>query len=98
MGDDFRRAIWSDARTLFVSGTLDAKAPVFEAEEIRVGFPNSAHLIVENAFHETLTIPDVQRAIAEFLSGADTRSQRLGGPPPQFLTIEHAKAPTPTGR
>jgi pimeloyl-ACP methyl ester carboxylesterase len=98
LGDEFRRAFWSDTRTLFVSGTLDARAPVFEAEEIRVGFPNSAHLIVDNAFHETLSIPDVQRPIVEFLSGADTPSQRLFVSPPQFLTIEQAKASKPTAR
>jgi pimeloyl-ACP methyl ester carboxylesterase len=94
LGDDFRRPIWTDTRTLFVSGTLDAKAPVFEAEEIRVGFPNSAHLIVENAFHETVTIPEVQRVIADFLAGSETASQRLVVRPPQFLTIDQAKAPT----
>jgi pimeloyl-ACP methyl ester carboxylesterase len=94
LGDDFRRPIWSDTRTLFVSGTLDAKAPVFEAEEIRVGFPNSAHLIVENSFHETVSIPEVQRVIADFLAGSETASQRLVLPPPQFLTIDQAKTPT----
>jgi pimeloyl-ACP methyl ester carboxylesterase len=98
LGADFRRPIWSDARTLFVSGALDAKAPVFEAEEIRLGFPNSSHLIVDNAFHETMTIPDVQRVIVEFLSGADTPSQHLSVPPPQFLTIEQAKAPAGRGQ
>lgn len=98
LGDSFRRPIWSDTRTLFVSGTLDAKAPVFEAEEIRLGFPNSAHLIVENALHETLTNPEVQRVIADFLSGGDTTSQRLVVPPPQFLTIEQAKGPRRPGR
>jgi hypothetical protein len=98
LGADFRRPIWSDVRTLFVSGTLDAKAPVFEAEEVRLGFPNSAHLIVDNAFHETMTIPDAQRVIVEFFSGTDTPSQRIAVPPPQFLTIEQAKAPAGRGQ
>jgi hypothetical protein len=52
----------------------------------------------ENAFHETLPIPDVQRVVAEFLSGADTPNQRLVVSPPRFPTIEQAKAPTPAGR
>jgi pimeloyl-ACP methyl ester carboxylesterase len=98
LGDEFRRPFWSDTRTLFVSGTLDAKAPVFEAEEIRVGFPNSAHLIVDNGSHETLTIPDVQRVIVEFLLGADTPSQHLVISPPQFPTIVQAKALKPAAR
>jgi pimeloyl-ACP methyl ester carboxylesterase len=92
LGDGFRRPIWGDTQTLFVSGTLDAKAPVFEAEEIRAGLPNSAHLIVDNALHETLPIPEVQDVVASFLAGRDTGSQRLVVPPPQFLTIDQAKA------
>jgi TAP-like protein len=98
LGDEFRRPFWSDTRTLFVSGTLDAKAPVFEAEEIRVGFPNSAHLIVDNGIHEMLPIPDVQRIIVQFLAGADTPSQRIVVSTPAFLTIEQAKASKPTPR
>lgn len=98
LGDGFRRPIWSDARTLFVSGTLDARAPVFEAEEIRVGFPHSAHVIVDNAFHETLTIPEVQQVVAEFLSGGDVSSQRLVAAPPHFPTIEQAKGQSRQGR
>ena len=98
LGEDFRRPIWSDRQTLFMSGTLDAKAPVFEAEEIRAGFPNSAHLIVENAFHETLTNPELQRVIADFFEGGDAASQHLVAPPPRFLTIEQAKTAKPPGR
>ena len=98
LGDDFRRPIWSGVRTLFVSGTLDAKAPVFEAEEIRLGFPNSAHLLVENGFHETLPIPDVQQLLVEFLAGGDVPTQRLVAPAPTFPSIEQAKARRTQGR
>jgi hypothetical protein len=77
---------------------MDAKAPVFEAEEIRTGFPHSAHLIVENASHETLPLPDVQRVVVRFLAGMDTPSQRLTVPPPQFPTIEQVRTSKPIAR
>jgi pimeloyl-ACP methyl ester carboxylesterase len=92
LGDDFRRPIWSEVHTLFVTGTLDAKAPAFEAEETRVGFPNSAHLVVENGFHETLPIPEVQQMIVEFLAGRDVPTQRLLATPPAFPSIAQAKS------
>jgi pimeloyl-ACP methyl ester carboxylesterase len=98
LGDDFRRAIWSDVRTLFVSGTLDAKAPVFEAEEIRRGFPNSAHLLVDNGLHETLPIPEVQQLVVDFVAGRDVPTQRLVVKPPEFPSIEQAKARPSQGR
>jgi pimeloyl-ACP methyl ester carboxylesterase len=98
LGDDFRRPIWSDVRTLFVSGTLDAKAPVFEAEEIRVGFPNSAHLLVDNGFHETLPIPEVQQLVVAFVAGRDVPTQRLVVTPPTFPSIEQARTRGPQGR
>jgi pimeloyl-ACP methyl ester carboxylesterase len=98
LGDDFRRPIWSAVRTLFVTGTLDAKAPVFEAEEIRMGFPNSAHLLVDNGFHETLPIPEVQQLVVDFVAGRDVPTQRLVVKPPEFPSIEQAKARGTQGR
>ncbi|HKR00279.1 MAG TPA: alpha/beta hydrolase, partial [Pyrinomonadaceae bacterium] len=49
-----RARLWSTIPTLFISGTLDANTPPFQAEEVRWGFPNSVHLVVENGGHETL--------------------------------------------
>jgi pimeloyl-ACP methyl ester carboxylesterase len=82
----------SPVPTLFISGSLDAKAPAFEAEELRLGFPNSTHVVVQNGFHETLSIPEVQRLIADFFSGGPVANQRIQVLPPQFLTIEAARA------
>jgi pimeloyl-ACP methyl ester carboxylesterase len=63
--------LFSNVRTLFVSGTLDAAAPPFQAEEVRYGFPNGSHLLVRNATHDVLVIGAVQEAIANFLKGDD---------------------------
>jgi pimeloyl-ACP methyl ester carboxylesterase len=92
LGDEFRRPVSSSVPTLFITGSLDAKAPVFEAEELRLGFANSIHVIVQNGFHETLPIAEVQRLVADFFIGRPVVDQRVQIPPPQFLTIEAAKA------
>jgi hypothetical protein len=36
---------------LFISGTLDAKTPISNAEEIKRGFPKGMHLIIDGATH-----------------------------------------------
>jgi pimeloyl-ACP methyl ester carboxylesterase len=91
LGEEFRRPVRSSVPTLFISGSLDAKAPAFEAEELRLGFPNSTHVIVQNGFHENLPIAEVQRLVADFFSGRSVADQRVQLPPPQFPTIEAAK-------
>jgi pimeloyl-ACP methyl ester carboxylesterase len=51
LGDSFRTPVRADVPVLFISGTLDARTPVSNAEEYRAGFPNSTHLIIEGAVH-----------------------------------------------
>ncbi|HYB94896.1 MAG TPA: alpha/beta hydrolase [Vicinamibacterales bacterium] len=69
--DAFRAPIVSTLPVLFISGTLDSNTPPYQAEEVRWGFPNSTHLVIENAGHEsTLPRPDVQRAIVDFLKSS----------------------------
>jgi pimeloyl-ACP methyl ester carboxylesterase len=78
LGDAFRLRVHSGVPTLFVSGTLDAHTPPFQAEEIRWGFPFSTHLVVERAGHESLLPhPEVQAAIADFLAGRDVAGRRI---------------------
>ena len=76
--ETFRSPIVSLLPTLFISGSLDSNTPPYQAEQVRWGFPNSVHLIVENAGHEsTLTIADVQKAMLEFLKGVDVSGRRI---------------------
>src|SRR6185503_11644771 len=51
LGDEFRAPLKSDVPVLFISGTLDARTPVSNAEEYRKGFSNSTHIIIEGAVH-----------------------------------------------
>jgi pimeloyl-ACP methyl ester carboxylesterase len=80
--ETFRAPIVSLVPALFVSGSLDSNTPPYQAEEVRWGFPNSVHLVVENAGHESTLVPDVQRAMADFLKGMDVRDRRASAPVP----------------
>ena len=84
--------VWSTVPTLFVSGTLDTNTPPFQAEEVRWGLPNSAHLIVENGGHETLPSGEVQSVVVDFFKGQDVRGRVVAFDRPQFLSVEAAKA------
>lgn len=84
--------LWSTLPALFVSGTLDANTPPFQAEEVRWGFPNSTHLIVENGGHETLPGSEVQAVVVSFFKGQDVTGRAVSFERPHFLTVEEAKA------
>ena len=90
--------LWSTLPALFVSGTLDANTPPFQAEELRWGFPNSTHLIVENGGHETLPSTEVQQVIVDFFKGQDVKGRAVAFVRPRFLTVEEAKTRLATFR
>lgn len=90
--------LWSLLPTLFVSGTLDTSTPPFQAEEVRWGFPNSTHLIVENGGHETLPSSEVQTVIVDFFKGQDVRGRTVSFERPRYLSVEEAKAQPPSRR
>lgn len=100
LGQDFRTPIWSPVATLFLSGSMDSDTPPSNAEEVRLGFPNSTHIIVENGFHETLPAGQVQDIVVDFFSGLDVSGRRIVFERPQFLSSEQAKAQisNPSGR
>ena len=83
LGPAFRASFTSEVPVLFLSGTLDARTPLSNTEEVRAGFPQSLHIIVEGATHSTAEIvqaPGITAAILDFL-----RSQPL--------TITQSKIP-----
>lgn len=70
---DYHSSVFISGPVLFVSGTLDANTPPFQAEEIRWGLPAADHLVVRNAGHEsTLRAPCVLEAIGRFLRGEES--------------------------
>jgi pimeloyl-ACP methyl ester carboxylesterase len=72
LGPTFRAPFTSEVPALFLSGTLDARTPISNAEEVRAGFPHSSHIVVEGATHSTAEIvqaPGITSAILDFLRG-----------------------------
>jgi pimeloyl-ACP methyl ester carboxylesterase len=90
LGPEFREPLISTVPTLFLSGTLDWNTPPAQAEEVRWGFTNSIHLIVENAGHEqVLAHSEIKRALAKFLRGDDdVREITASYPPLRFVPLE----------
>ena len=89
LGDAFRAPVRSQVRALFVSGTLDGNTPPEQAEAVRAGFPNSAHVIVENGGHEDLLpLDEVRALVVRFLRGEKLPDARLTKPAPRFVSLE----------
>lgn len=96
MGPSFWAPVRSAIPVLFISGTLDAKTPPFQAEEVRRGFPNSAHLIVDGAVHSNplfLSNPRIKDVIFDFLAGKPVRDSRLDAEPIKFLAASPFTTP-----
>ena len=89
LDEQFRAPLVSDVRTLFLSGSLDWNTPPQQAEEVRWGFSNGTHLVVENAGHEqVLTHPLIQDAMQDFLRGKDVRRVNAAWPAIKFAPIK----------
>ncbi|HEU0133388.1 MAG TPA: alpha/beta hydrolase, partial [Allosphingosinicella sp.] len=88
IGPRFWAPVRSSIPTLFISGTLDAKTPPFQAEEIRRGFPNSAHLVIDGAVHSNplfVSNPRIKDIMFEFLAGKRVEDARLEAEPIKFV-------------
>ena len=91
LGAEFRSPLRSNVPVLLVSGTLDSRTPISNAEEIRGGFPDSQHLIVENAGHDEMLFsqaPGLREAIVDFMRDGSVSTTRISVEPPQFTPIE----------
>lgn len=89
LGADFRAPIESAVPVLFISGTLDARTPVSNAEEVLEGFPDGRHLIVEGAGHDDdlfLSDPAIAEAMIGFLASGAEPPSRIVLPPLEFDT------------
>src|SRR4030042_231063 len=82
LGDSFRREPKSKNPALFISGTFDVRTPVTNAEEVRRGFPNSEHLIIEGGVHSDplfLSSPQIKEVMLEFMKGQKISTTRKIG-------------------
>ncbi|HUQ33389.1 MAG TPA: alpha/beta hydrolase, partial [Pyrinomonadaceae bacterium] len=84
LGDEFRSPVKADTPVLFISGTLDARTPISNAEEYSKGFPNSTHLIIEGAVHSDplfLSSPKIKDVMLEFMKGSPLSTHRVTATP-----------------
>lgn len=86
LGEEFRAPLHSDVPVVFVSGELDARTPPENVEEIRTGFPRSAHVRVTNASHDArgLMAEEFRDLLQAFLRGEPVTSIRITLPPIPF--------------
>ncbi len=85
LGSDFRKPVKSKLPVLLISGTLDGRTPVSNAEFAQKGFKNSSHLIINGAGHSDplfLSSPKIKETMMKFMSG-----NKL----PKTIRIETAK-------
>jgi len=88
LGDEFRAPLKSDVPVLFISGTLDARTPISNADEYRKGFSNSTHMIIEGAVHSDplfLSSPQIKEGMMEFLRGQPVKTTKIQAPPFKFV-------------
>lgn len=94
LGAEFRRPIKSKVPVLMISGTLDGRTPVENAEEIRKGFSESEHLILEGASHGYdlfFFIPQTKEVMLEFLKGQKPSTTRVTLSGFQFAPISEQR-------
>lgn len=94
LGDEFRSPLSSNVPVLFISGTLDARTPVSNAEEYRKGFTTSTHMIIDGAVHSDplfLSSPKIKDGMMEFLRGQPVTVTKIDGPPMRFAPLTAAQ-------
>lgn len=72
LGAEFRKPVRSNVPVLMISGTLDGRTPPARAEDVRKGFPNGVHLIVEGASHDDdlwFSSPVIKETMMSFMKG-----------------------------
>ena len=94
LGDEFRSPLKSNVPVLFISGTLDARTPVSNAEEYLKGFTNGTHLIIDGAVHSDplfLASPKIKDGMIEFMRGQKVTVTRTAAPPMRFAPLVSPK-------
>lgn len=91
LGEAFRAPVKTKIPALFISGTLDVRTPPGNAEEVRRGFQNSEHLIIDGAVHSDplfLSSPKIKDVMLEFMKGQKISTTRITLEPLKFVPIK----------
>jgi len=87
LGPSFRSPLRTKVPALFISGTLDARTPVSNAEEVRRGFAVSKHLIIDGAVHSDplfLSSPSIKEVMLQFMKDQPLSTTRVTASPLRF--------------
>lgn len=79
----WRSTLRTRVPALFVSGELDSRTPPENAEELRRGFRNGVHIVVQGAGHDNdlfFYSPAILERIGAFLDGGAVADEVLGEP------------------
>ena len=93
-GDAFRAPTKTNVPTLFISGTFDVRTPPSNAEEVRRGFSNSFHLIIDGAVHSDplfLSSPKIKDVMLEFMKGQKPSTSQITLEPIKFSPLKPQK-------
>jgi pimeloyl-ACP methyl ester carboxylesterase len=78
LGAEFRAPLTTNVPTLFLSGSIDGRTSISDAEEIRNGFRRSAHIVIDGAGHNFYTsTPAVLARMRAFLTDGALRNEHL---------------------
>ncbi|HVR97840.1 MAG TPA: alpha/beta fold hydrolase, partial [Thermoanaerobaculia bacterium] len=94
LDDGLRRSVRSNVPVLVVSGTLDARTPARNGEEVLRSLPRGVHLVVEGAGHGDdllVSTPEIAARAVAFLRGRKVASGRL-----QAVPLERRVPPPPS--
>ena len=60
----------SNIPVLFISGTFDGRTPMSNAEEVRKGFSNGSHVLIDGAGHGNdlfVSAPEIEKLMMEYM-------------------------------
>jgi pimeloyl-ACP methyl ester carboxylesterase len=78
LGPAFRADVRSSVPALFISGTLDGRTSIADAEAVRKGFAGSAHIVLQGASHNPYAMhAGLHDLITRFLAGEKVASTTL---------------------
>ena len=78
LGAEFRAPVTTNVPTLFLSGSIDGRTSLSDAEEVRGGFTRSAHIVVDGAGHNFYTsTPAVLARMRAFLTDGALKNEHL---------------------
>lgn len=87
LGAKFRTPLKSKLPVLCISGTLDGRTPVSNAEELLEGLPKGKHLVIDGAGHSDplfLSSPRIAEVMLDYMKGKKIKNETIRLKPVKF--------------